>query len=236
MEYLAVVLSPDSVDSEWVKREVAMALTEEIANHRVKVLPLLYRDCLLPGFLRDKKYSDFRKPQNYQTTLRQLLKTFGVESPTSVSAPPEKTEDPFVDDTLEDLKRSARILGFAYEFIHNSAKTILSAVLSGGLIRVGVLVCSQQSKRGIGTSYLLSLISRELHDNPFKIDGLFAIVEGDETTMMPYQVNKVDLTNVMIMHWNGRNGREAVTSAIELFWEDLKRQRRPRRSRRKTLH
>jgi TIR domain len=64
MEYLAVVLSPDSVSSEWVKREVAMALTDEIGSRRVKVLPLLYRDCLLPGFLRDKKYADFRKPQS----------------------------------------------------------------------------------------------------------------------------------------------------------------------------
>jgi hypothetical protein len=65
MEYLAVVVSPDSVSSEWVKREVGMALTEEIGNRRVKVLPLLYRDCLLPGFLRDKKYADFRKPQSW---------------------------------------------------------------------------------------------------------------------------------------------------------------------------
>ena len=36
MEYLGVVLSPDSVKSEWVQRELKMALTFEIANKTVK--------------------------------------------------------------------------------------------------------------------------------------------------------------------------------------------------------
>src|SRR5262245_55785249 len=225
MEYLAVVLSPDSVSSEWVKREVAMALTKEINNRRVKVVPLLYRDCLLPGFLRDKKYADFRKPQSYQSTLHELLKMFGAELSTPVSAPPRKIEDAFLDDALEDLKRSASILGLACELIDESSKTMLTAVLRSGLIQVGISVLSLQSKSDIGTPYLLSLISRELHDNPYKIDGLFAIVESSETEMTPYQLNESNFTNVMIMHWNERDGREALTSGIEMFSEDLKLQR-----------
>jgi len=224
MEFLVVVLSPDSVSSEWVKREVAIALTEEIGNRRVKVLPVLYRDCILPGFLRDKKYADFRQPQNYQATLQELLKIFGAELSTPVSTPVMKTEDPFVEDTLADLKRSARNLGLACELVQEPTHSMLSAVLRGGLIQVGVSIHSQRSERETSNSYLLSLISRELSDNPFNIEGLFAIVEGTITTMMPYQVNEADFTNVMILQWKERDGREALSSGIELFWEDLKHQ------------
>src|SRR5689334_12698232 len=57
--YLGVILSPDSVGSEWVRREVEIALNEEIYGRRVKVLPLLYKPCKLPGFLTGKLYADF---------------------------------------------------------------------------------------------------------------------------------------------------------------------------------
>src|SRR5262245_6306645 len=69
--YLGVVLSPDSVSSEWVNREVRIALTEEIHGKRVKVLPLLYRKCSIPGFLADKLYADFS--EDYEKALQLLL-------------------------------------------------------------------------------------------------------------------------------------------------------------------
>jgi hypothetical protein len=46
-EYVIVVLSPDSVKSEWVEREYMYA-----ENLKKKVLPIMYRECELPlGFL-----------------------------------------------------------------------------------------------------------------------------------------------------------------------------------------
>lgn len=55
-----VVLSPDSVESEWCKKELATGLVRELEDRRVVVLPILYRDCEIPPFLRDKQYADFR--------------------------------------------------------------------------------------------------------------------------------------------------------------------------------
>jgi hypothetical protein len=57
--YLGVILSPNPAPSEWVRREVNIALTEEIQGRRVKVLPLLYKECEIPAFLADKLYADF---------------------------------------------------------------------------------------------------------------------------------------------------------------------------------
>lgn len=59
VDYLAVVLSPTSVESEWVRREVEIALNEEIAGQTVKVLPLLLLTCEIPAFLRGRLYADF---------------------------------------------------------------------------------------------------------------------------------------------------------------------------------
>jgi TIR domain len=78
MEYLAVVLSPASVASEWVRREVDVAMNQEIYNRRVKVLPLLFKRCDLPGFLLGKKYIDFSEGNNYQNAFRELVTSIGI--------------------------------------------------------------------------------------------------------------------------------------------------------------
>jgi hypothetical protein len=70
--WLTVVLSPTSVASNWVKRELASALADEISTDRVRVLPLLVADCEVPPFLRDRLYADFRV--TYETGLALLLR------------------------------------------------------------------------------------------------------------------------------------------------------------------
>jgi hypothetical protein len=83
MDYVAVVLTPSSVSSEWVKRELEIALNMEIERKRVTVLPLLVQECELPSFLRTKKYADFRKSRRYRTALAALCKAIGINVPTS---------------------------------------------------------------------------------------------------------------------------------------------------------
>lgn len=69
--WLAVVLTPNSVNSSWVEKELAAALSREFETRRVVVLPLLFRDCELPAFLYDKKRADFRS--SYDAGFKQLL-------------------------------------------------------------------------------------------------------------------------------------------------------------------
>jgi len=73
MQYLVVTLSKASVTSEWVKKEVTIALESEIRGKRVKVLPLLIEDCEVPPFLRDKLYADFRERRNYRKVFKDLI-------------------------------------------------------------------------------------------------------------------------------------------------------------------
>lgn len=72
--YVGVVLSIDSINSEWVKKELDIAMNQEIEGRRVKVLPLLLDDVELPGFLIGKKYADFRDKQLYDKSIEEIKK------------------------------------------------------------------------------------------------------------------------------------------------------------------
>lgn len=78
VDFVAVVLSPNSVASPWVQREVDVAMNQEIMGRRVKVLPLMYRACDLPGFLLGKRYADFTEDTGYAAALEDLVKSIGV--------------------------------------------------------------------------------------------------------------------------------------------------------------
>ena len=55
-----LVISKNSVDSLWCRRELTAALVREIEEKRSIILPCRIDDCEMPLFLRDKLYADFR--------------------------------------------------------------------------------------------------------------------------------------------------------------------------------
>ncbi len=59
VDFVAAVLSTSSVKSSWVQTELELAITDEINNKQVRVLPLLLEKCELPDYLKNKLYLDF---------------------------------------------------------------------------------------------------------------------------------------------------------------------------------
>lgn len=72
VDYVAVLLSKNSVNSEWVKRELDIAMNQEIARKRVKVLPIRLDDCHLPGFLVGKLYADLQSPEQIDKVVAMI--------------------------------------------------------------------------------------------------------------------------------------------------------------------
>lgn len=70
-DYFLIALSDNSVQSEWVRKELNHALISEIEERKVKVLPLKLSECDTPPLIKDKKYADFS--QNYKSGLNDLL-------------------------------------------------------------------------------------------------------------------------------------------------------------------
>jgi hypothetical protein len=126
-DYLGVVLSPDSVSSNWVQTELRAVLIQEIASGGpVRVLPIYYRDCNMPIFLRDKLYVDFRTG-SYRKALMQLLNAIGLSY-----EPIRRLEKAAAWDPLGEAEE--RIAGIADEHKRRLFATALHVSLAGPYI------------------------------------------------------------------------------------------------------
>ncbi len=63
---ILVLLSKNSVQSEWCKKELRSGLVRELEEKSVLVIPLVLDDCEIPLFLREKLWIDFRKDKDEQ--------------------------------------------------------------------------------------------------------------------------------------------------------------------------
>lgn len=72
---LIILVSPNSIDSDWVKRELNSALMAQLQGQRITVLPVLIAPCPLPALLSDIKYIDMSK--DFQDGFIELLKFLG---------------------------------------------------------------------------------------------------------------------------------------------------------------
>jgi hypothetical protein len=79
MEFLGVVLSPEAVVSKWVEQELEQAMSFQLSERKVKTLPLLYRKCEIPGFLRGKLYADFTETGSYEASLLRVARSMGLD-------------------------------------------------------------------------------------------------------------------------------------------------------------
>jgi tetratricopeptide (TPR) repeat protein len=74
-DFVLLILSPDSVDSKWVKEEWTDAYWDQVESQHVKLAGVLYRDCRIPRLLRNKKYFDLRtnQPEGFRLIKTWLL-------------------------------------------------------------------------------------------------------------------------------------------------------------------
>lgn len=93
-DFVAVVISHNSVQSSWVQSELQMAMSRELADKKVRVLPILIEPCELPMFLRDKVYADFSKPDDFDAPFDRLLRALNIARPLTELQPPSQERRP----------------------------------------------------------------------------------------------------------------------------------------------
>lgn len=77
VDYVAAILSTSSINSNWVTKELDLASNREIEENRVVVLPLMFEQVDLPGFLKGKYYGDFTSIEKYDGSFKLLLRKLG---------------------------------------------------------------------------------------------------------------------------------------------------------------
>lgn len=73
-----IILSENSVNSIWCRNELNMALTNQFNKKDTKIIPIKYRECTIPGFLRDKLYIDMTDSRKYKAGISSLLETLRI--------------------------------------------------------------------------------------------------------------------------------------------------------------
>ena len=117
MDYLGVVISAHSAHSDWVTREIEIAMSEEIAGKRVKVIPLVLRGGVLPPVLIGKIYADFTSEPVYQSSLQLLLARLGIQ----------KTSPSIAAGRLTELASSSGLLAAALVELRGDGLTVATS-------------------------------------------------------------------------------------------------------------
>ena len=104
-KYVAVMISENSIKSDWVEKEINLGLEQEIDGETVKIIPCLLDDCPIPLPIRDKFYCDFRG--NNSVGIRDLLGAISREY--SIIRVSLDTDNPLLlkrDELDEELTRA----------------------------------------------------------------------------------------------------------------------------------
>jgi hypothetical protein len=72
------VLSADSVESQWVRREWTAAYVRELEERKIIIVPILYKVCEVPLMLRGRHYADFTA--SYEDGLYQLVQRLAPDA------------------------------------------------------------------------------------------------------------------------------------------------------------
>lgn len=161
-----VIISKNSVESDWVKRELNAVLVREIEEKRSLLLPCRVDDCQIPLFLRDKLYADFSKdPDKALRDLDAALST--VSNPFQARAEePDFISDWAIDWLTEDGNEIIRL-----HFVDHAASYVV--VSTCHVIcneEAGAIFKSFRSKQNTRKyiERVLGYIDNDLDDNPLK--------------------------------------------------------------------
>jgi hypothetical protein len=137
-DFVAVVLSKNSVESGWVEEEWQAKYWDGVSKRQVTILPVLLEDCKIPTFLRHKRYADFRG--HYEVGLVQLANSLTLRP--EISGVTEYFAD-FVDigDEWERLFKNAHELDLVIMYGRTWRNTYLKHIRNmlkrpGGQLRI----------------------------------------------------------------------------------------------------
>ncbi len=106
IDYFIIVLSKNSVISEWVNFELSTTLVNEISLERKIVVPVLIDNCELPDSIKNRYYIDFRN--SFAEGFKNLMKTLNQKPKKFKNTDRKKL-------TLHDFSNHVESLQLAYQ-------------------------------------------------------------------------------------------------------------------------
>ena len=75
VDYVIVLLSNNSLNSVWVKKEIDISLNYELERKNVFILPVLIENVNIPPFLQGKYYANITDKSYYEFELNKIIKS-----------------------------------------------------------------------------------------------------------------------------------------------------------------
>jgi hypothetical protein len=73
-----IVLSPESVGRRWVRQELSAAFHRALDLANTVVIPIMFKQCEPPAFVRTKKWADFTDPDRYNVNIIDLARRLKI--------------------------------------------------------------------------------------------------------------------------------------------------------------
>lgn len=100
-DILLVLLSRSSVASNWVQSELSAALSRELRDRAITVVPALIEDCDIPPLLADRQYLDLRR--DLPAAIQRLVEQIGSAPALDFSKLDGRAFEGMVGDLLANL-------------------------------------------------------------------------------------------------------------------------------------
>jgi hypothetical protein len=107
---ILLLLSPAAVDSPWVQKEINFALSRELMERAIRLVPVLVADCKIPDVLRDRVWLDLRG-HNRDVGIRRLVEQLAAVPAIRFSDLTPEMFERLVGDLLVELGFSVEIHG-----------------------------------------------------------------------------------------------------------------------------
>lgn len=100
-DYLIVLLSPSSVSSTWMQKELGATLSNDLIFRDITLLPALIADCEIPEFLSSYQYLDLRI--DFEDGMNRLVEQIGIIPVIDFSKLDGRSFEELVVDLLDKL-------------------------------------------------------------------------------------------------------------------------------------
>lgn len=159
-DLIAAVISTNSVSSVWVQKELQLAMTREISGQKIRVLPIIIDSCteLIPYYLRDKLYADFRDIDKFQNNIDLLVHSVRrrMELPTSGGTKVGSIDvGKVIHDRGNDFHGFREVRTMAQTAIFNSCAGLAVLIMAGFIQRFGWVFTS----KGLGIAGGIIMLS-----------------------------------------------------------------------------
>jgi len=107
-QFLALLLTPELIQSKWLSQELDTARVEAIEKDGVTIIPLIFKNSSIPEVLKTKKYIDFKG--DYESGLTQFLQVFTTPAfPREIAEKKLELED-ILNKSKKEIDSLARLM------------------------------------------------------------------------------------------------------------------------------